>query len=176
MQVFEVRSFTIVPEIAGADDNSCVYCDPATLEQMGLYRGDTVKLFARGKATVAIVLSAAEGSLCAGDLRMNKSARLNLGVLCGETVTMEANPDVPYATKVHVLPVADTLEGAALAVLGAWSSTWWRRNPKGQSLWRQAPPFPAMACRSSATSLRRPLLDFFTWVALPSAQRPSLQL
>jgi transitional endoplasmic reticulum ATPase len=104
-----VRSFAIVPEIAGQDDNSDVYCDPATLEQMGLFGGDTVWLRARGKATVATVRKA-EG-LNAGDLRLNKSSRLNLGVLCGETVTMEANHDCPYARKVHVLPVEDTLEG-----------------------------------------------------------------
>ena len=43
---------------------------------------------------------------------MNKTVRRNLRIRIGDTISVHPVPeDVPNATKVHVLPFADSIEG-----------------------------------------------------------------
>lgn len=39
--------------------------------------------------------------------------RKNLRIRLGDLVTVNAEPDVPYGKKVHILPVDDTIEGVS---------------------------------------------------------------
>lgn len=92
------------------DDNSVVLLSPKKMEELNLFRGDTVLLKGKkGKDTVCIVLS--DDSTDDGNIRMNKVVRKNLRVRLGDIVTINAKEDVPYIKKVHILPIDDTIEG-----------------------------------------------------------------
>jgi transitional endoplasmic reticulum ATPase len=80
------------------------------MEVLKLFRGDTVEI--RGKKrknTVCIVLS--DDTVDKGKVRLNKVVRQNLRVRLGDIVSVHQCPDVPYAKRVHVLPLDDTIEG-----------------------------------------------------------------
>lgn len=44
-------------------------------------------------------------------IRMNRVVRNNLRVRIGDVVSIHQCPDVPYAKRIHVLPIDDTVEG-----------------------------------------------------------------
>jgi transitional endoplasmic reticulum ATPase len=48
-----------------------------------------------------------------GKIRMNKVVRKNLRVRLGDVVQIRAAGEVPNFTKIHVLPIDDTIEGIA---------------------------------------------------------------
>ncbi|KAH7648214.1 CDC48-like AAA ATPase [Cryptosporidium bovis] len=92
------------------DDNSVVCLSPAKMEELKLFRGDTILL--RGKKrkdTICIVL--VDPDLDEGKIRMNKVVRKNLRVKLGDTVSVLECGDVPYGKRIHVLPFDDCLEG-----------------------------------------------------------------
>lgn len=92
------------------DDNSVVCLSPAKMEELKLFRGDTILL--RGKKrrdTICIVL--VDPDLEEGRIRMNKVVRKNLRVKLGDTVSVLECGDVPYGKRIHVLPFDDCLEG-----------------------------------------------------------------
>lgn len=92
------------------DDNSVVHVSPAKLDELGLFRGDTVLIKGKkGKDTICICLSH-EGTDDA-NIRMNKVIRKNLRVRLGDVVTITQKEDVPYCKKVNILPIDDTVEG-----------------------------------------------------------------
>lgn len=92
------------------DDNSVVALSQAKMDELGLFRGDTVLLKGKKrKETVCIVLSDEE---CPNDkIRMNRVVRNNLRVRLGDIVSVNAAPDLPYGNRIHVLPIDDTIEG-----------------------------------------------------------------
>jgi len=99
----------IVDEITN-DDNSVVSLSPKKMDELQLFRGDTVLLKGKkGKQTVCIVLldEAQED----GNVKMNKVVRKNLRVRLGDCITVTAQGDVPYGKRIHVLPIDDTIEG-----------------------------------------------------------------
>ena len=64
------------------------------------------------RETVCIALTTEEPDAKDGELLMNKVVRRNLRVRMGDTVSVHPCPnDVPNATKIHVLPFADSIEG-----------------------------------------------------------------
>ena len=92
------------------DDNSIVQVSPAKLEELQLFRGDTVILKGkRRKETVAIVL--ADESCPDGHVQMNRVVRNNLRVRSGDVVSVNPLPDIKYGQRIHVLPIDDTIEG-----------------------------------------------------------------
>ncbi|KAJ8604339.1 hypothetical protein CTAYLR_002515 [Chrysophaeum taylorii] len=92
------------------DDNSVIALSAAKMEELQLFRGDTVMIKGKkGHETVCIVL-AAENCDDANVL-MNKVVRKNLRVRLGDLVTVNACGDVPYGKRIHVLPLDDTIEG-----------------------------------------------------------------
>ncbi|EAN34175.1 Cell division control protein 48-like protein [Theileria parva strain Muguga] len=100
----------LLVEDALNDDNSVVALNPRRIEELGLFRGDTILL--RGKkrrSTVCIVL--ADNDLDETKARMNKIVRKNLRVMLGDFVRVSPCPDVPYGKKIQVLPIDDTVEG-----------------------------------------------------------------
>jgi transitional endoplasmic reticulum ATPase len=46
-----------------------------------------------------------------GKIKMNKVVRKNLRIRLGDVVTVKPAGDVPNLTKIHVLPIDDTIEG-----------------------------------------------------------------
>eukprot|EP00388_Colpodella_angusta_P030147 GDKK01018716.1.p1 GENE.GDKK01018716.1~~GDKK01018716.1.p1 ORF type:complete len:794 (+),score=203.71 GDKK01018716.1:78-2459(+) len=102
----------LVVDDALSDDNSVVTLSAAKMEELQLFRGDTVLLKGKkGKDTICIVLSNDETD--DANIRMNKVVRKNLRVRLGDVVTITAKEDVPYCKKVHILPMDDTIEGVS---------------------------------------------------------------
>jgi transitional endoplasmic reticulum ATPase len=108
------------------------------MEELQLFRGDTVRIKGkRGRETVCIVLG--DATCDNGNIRINKVranicwcclprllglhrttvhvpkqvVRKNLRIRLGDLVTVNAEPDVPYGKKVHILPIDDTIEGVS---------------------------------------------------------------
>jgi len=99
----------LVVDEATNDDNSVVSLHPERMEELELFRGDTVLLKGkRGRETVCIALS--DDTCEKGSIRMNKNVRKNLSVRLGDLVTVNSCPDVPYASRVHILPFDDSIE------------------------------------------------------------------
>ncbi|CED83153.1 aaa atpase [Phaffia rhodozyma] len=99
----------IVQESTG-DDNSVCTLNPATMETLGFFRGDTV--IVRGKKrkdTVLICLSSED--VDEGKIQMNKVARNNLRVKLGDLCNVHACLDIKYGKRVHILPFDDSVEG-----------------------------------------------------------------
>jgi len=81
-----------------------------TMETLGLFRGDTVLVKGKKrKDTVLIVL--ADDDLDDGMARINRVIRNNIRVRLGDIVTIHPCPDIKYAKRVSILPIADTVEG-----------------------------------------------------------------
>ena len=83
--------------------HTVVGMSPSTMEDMGLFDGDTVHIKGkRGKSTMATV-STAESS----GLAMSADAMKNAGVRAGDQVTVVPAPHVKFGKAVLILPYAD---------------------------------------------------------------------
>lgn len=104
------RPNRLLVEEATNDDNSVVSLSQAKMDELRLFRGDTVLLKGkRRKETVCIVLS---DDTCPDDkIRMNRVVRNNLRVRLADIVSIQSCPDVKYGSRVHILPIDDTVEG-----------------------------------------------------------------
>merc|ERR1719197_158893 len=100
-----------VSEVAQQDgDNSCVLLSNEKMEELDLFRGDSVLV--RGKRrreTVCIAI--ANDNTESGKVRMNKVIRKNLKVKLGDVVSIHTAGEIKYGKRIHVLPFADTVEG-----------------------------------------------------------------
>ncbi|XP_022554158.1 cell division control protein 48 homolog E-like [Brassica napus] len=100
----------LVVDEAINDDNSVVSLHPNAMEKLQLFRGDTILIKGKKrKDTICIAL--ADESCEEPKIRMNKVVRSNLRVRLGDVVSIHQCPDVKYGTRVHILPVDDTVEG-----------------------------------------------------------------
>ena len=92
------------------DDNSVIIIDNKRMEELKLFKGDTVLV--KGKkshTTVCIVLGEdLDDSNC---IRMNKCVRKNLRVKLGDFVHINQFDTIKNAQKVHILPLDDTVVG-----------------------------------------------------------------
>jgi transitional endoplasmic reticulum ATPase len=80
------------------------------MEALGLFKGDTVLIKGKKrKDTICIVLT--DENTDETRVRMNRVVRANLRVRLGDIVSIHQCPDIKYGTRVHVLPVDDTIEG-----------------------------------------------------------------
>lgn len=92
------------------DDNSVITMSSNTMELLQLFRGDTVLVKGKKrKDTVLIVL--ADDDMEDGVARINRCVRNNLRVRLGDIVSIHPCPDIKYANRISVLPIADTVEG-----------------------------------------------------------------
>jgi transitional endoplasmic reticulum ATPase len=92
------------------DDNSVITMSSNTMELLQLFRGDTVLVKGKKrKDTVLIVL--ADDDMEDGVARINRCVRNNLRVRLSDIVTVHPCPDIKYANRISVLPIADTVEG-----------------------------------------------------------------
>lgn len=100
----------LIVDEAPTDDNSVVALSQAKMDELDIFRGDTVLLKGkRRRETVCIVLS---DEKCPNDkILMNRVVRNNLRVRLGDVVSIQSCPDVQYGKRVHILPIDDTIEG-----------------------------------------------------------------
>jgi len=104
------RPNRLMVDEATNDDNSVVALHPTKMEELQLFRGDTVLLKGkRRKDTVCIVL--ADETCDVNKIRMNKVVRTNLRVRLSDLVSVHPCPDVKYGKRIHVLPLDDSIEG-----------------------------------------------------------------
>jgi transitional endoplasmic reticulum ATPase len=100
----------LIVDEATNDDNSVVALHLNTMQELGLFRGDTVLIKGKKrKDTVCIVL--ADETVEESKIRMNKTVRKNLRVRLSDVVVVQPCPDVKYGKRIHVLPIDDTIEG-----------------------------------------------------------------
>ncbi|CAF4806981.1 unnamed protein product [Rotaria sp. Silwood1] len=92
------------------DDNSVVALSQLKMDELQLFRGDTVLLKGKKRReTICIVLA---DDTCQNDrIRMNRVVRNNLRVRSGDIVSIQGCQDVKYGKRIHVLPIDDTVEG-----------------------------------------------------------------
>ncbi|KAK7482652.1 hypothetical protein BaRGS_00026061, partial [Batillaria attramentaria] len=104
------RPNRLLVEEAINEDNSVVSLSQAKMDELQLFRGDTVLLKGkRRRETVCIVLS--DDTTQDDKIRINRCVRNNLRVRLGDVVSIQACPDVKYGKRIHVLPIDDTVEG-----------------------------------------------------------------
>jgi len=96
--------------IQGEGDNSCVMLSGAKMEELELFRGDTVLVKGR-KRHETVCIAIANDETDDSKIRMNKVVRKNLRVKLGDVVSLHAVGDVKYGEKIHVLPFEDTVQG-----------------------------------------------------------------
>eukprot|EP00179_Madagascaria_erythrocladioides_P005413 CAMPEP_0198317306 /NCGR_PEP_ID=MMETSP1450-20131203/6815_1 /TAXON_ID=753684 ORGANISM="Madagascaria erythrocladiodes, Strain CCMP3234" /NCGR_SAMPLE_ID=MMETSP1450 /ASSEMBLY_ACC=CAM_ASM_001115 /LENGTH=812 /DNA_ID=CAMNT_0044020495 /DNA_START=79 /DNA_END=2517 /DNA_ORIENTATION=+ len=101
------------------DDNSVIALSPGKMEELQLFRGDTVLLKGKKRRdTVCIVL--ADDTCEDGKVRMNRVVRNNIRVRLGDVVSIHQCPDVKYGKRIHVLPFEDTIEGLTGSLFDAF--------------------------------------------------------
>jgi len=92
------------------DDNSVVALSRNKMDELSLFRGDSVLLKGKKRReTVCIVL--ADENTPDEKICMNRVVRNNLRVRLGDVVTIQPCPDIKYGKRIHVLPIDDTVEG-----------------------------------------------------------------
>eukprot|EP01025_Chloroclados_australasicus_P022377 TRINITY_DN230_c2_g1_i1.p1 TRINITY_DN230_c2_g1~~TRINITY_DN230_c2_g1_i1.p1 ORF type:complete len:805 (-),score=122.23 TRINITY_DN230_c2_g1_i1:276-2690(-) len=100
----------LIVDEAVSDDNSVVALNSKTMEELQLFRGDTVLLKGKKRRdTVCIVL--ADDTCEEAKIRINKVVRKNLRVRLGDIVGIHQCADIKYGKRIHVLPIDDTIEG-----------------------------------------------------------------
>jgi transitional endoplasmic reticulum ATPase len=92
------------------DDGSVIALSQQKMDELQLFRGDSVLLKGKKRRqTVCIVLA---DETCPKDrIQMNRVVRNNLRVRSGEVVSVQSCPDIKYGKRIHVLPIDDTIEG-----------------------------------------------------------------
>ena len=95
---------------ATMNDFSAIALTQETLDTLGIFRGDTV--IVKGKRRrETVLLAVLDDTLDAGKVRIHRIARQNLRVRVGDIVAIHSCPDIKFASRIHVLPIDDTLEG-----------------------------------------------------------------
>lgn len=90
------------------DDSSVAYINPARMEVLQFYRGDTILV--KGKKNQSTVLVLLEDpDLPDGKIRLSKVARNNISIKLGDTIAANACKDIAYGNRIHVLPFEDTI-------------------------------------------------------------------
>ena len=100
----------LIVETEAQDDNSVVCLSQEKMDELQLFRGDTVLLKGKKRReTISIVLS--DDTVSNDKIRMNRCIRNNLRVRLGDVISIHPFPDVKYGKRVHVLPIDNTVEG-----------------------------------------------------------------
>lgn len=102
----------LIVDEAVNDDNSVIALSMGKMEELQLFRGDTVLVKGKkGRETVCIVLQ--DETVEDSNIRMNKVVRKNLRLRLGDVASITTCNEVPYGKRIHVLPIDDTIEGVS---------------------------------------------------------------
>ncbi|PPQ73003.1 hypothetical protein CVT26_014679 [Gymnopilus dilepis] len=110
----------LIVDEATADDNSVATLNPATMELLQLFRGDTIivrdhrdtdELYSGKKRRDTVLICLSSDDVEEGRIQMNKVARNNLRVKLGDLVHVHQCLDIKYGKRIHVLPFDDSIEG-----------------------------------------------------------------
>jgi transitional endoplasmic reticulum ATPase len=97
-------------EEAKVDDNSSVMMSQAKMSELKIFKGEPLIIKGKKrKETLCVVLT--DNTLEDGKIRMNKTVRKNLRVRLGDVVMIKPTDKVPNLTRLHVLPIDDSVEG-----------------------------------------------------------------
>lgn len=109
-QVNQVKLNKLVVDEAISDDNSVISLSSKRMEELELFKGDTVLLKGKkNRSTVCIILP--DDTTDDNSIRLNKGVRKNLRVKLGDYVYISQFDDIKPAKKIHILPLDDTVEG-----------------------------------------------------------------
>lgn len=100
----------LMVEDAVNDDNSTICLSQTKLGELDIFKGDPVLIKGK-KRHETLCIALVDNDLEDGKIRMNKVVRKNLRVRLGDIVTIKAAADAPNLTRIHVLPMDDTIEG-----------------------------------------------------------------
>jgi len=106
----QVKLNKLIVDEAINDDNSVISLSSKRMEELELFKGDTVLL--KGKknhSTVCIILP--DDTIDDNSIRLNKGVRKNLRVKLGDYIYISHFDDIKPANKIHILPLDDTIEG-----------------------------------------------------------------
>lgn len=104
------RPNRLIVEEAVNDDNSIITLSQAKMDELQLFRADSVLVKGkRRRETVCVVLS--DDSCPNEKVRMNRVVRNNLRVRIGDIISVHPCPDIKYGKSVTILPIDDTVEG-----------------------------------------------------------------
>uniref|UniRef100_A0A0N5A9U8 vesicle-fusing ATPase n=1 Tax=Syphacia muris TaxID=451379 RepID=A0A0N5A9U8_9BILA len=106
----KVKPNRLIVDQPNNDDNSVVSVSQAKMDELNLFRGDTVLLKGKKKKeTVCVILP---NDSCPNEkILMNRCVRNNLRVRLGDVVSVLPAPNIVYGKRIHVLPIDDTVEG-----------------------------------------------------------------
>ncbi|CAF0966878.1 unnamed protein product [Adineta ricciae] len=104
------RPNRLIVDDANNDDNSVVGLSQHKMDELQLFRGDTVLIKGKKRReTICIVLA---DESCSNDrIRMNRVVRNNLRIRSGDIVSVQACQDVKYGKRIQVLPIDNTVQG-----------------------------------------------------------------
>ncbi|KAI6171973.1 Vesicle-fusing ATPase [Aphelenchoides besseyi] len=106
----KIKPNRLIVESSPKDDSSLIGLSQAKMDELGLFRGDTVML--KGKKRREAVCIALADEECPNDkVLMNRVVRNNLRVRLGDVVSVTGAPNIVYGKRIQVLPIADTIEG-----------------------------------------------------------------
>lgn len=106
----QVKLNKLVVDEAVSDDNSVISLSSKRMEELELFKGDTVLLKGKkNRSTVCIILP--DDTTDDNSIRLNKGVRKNLRVKLGDYVYISQFDDIKPAKKIHILPLDDTVEG-----------------------------------------------------------------
>lgn len=109
-QVNQVKLNKLVVDEAISDDNSVISLSSKKMEELELFKGDTVLLKGKkNRSTVCIILP--DDTTDDNSIRLNKGVRKNLRVKLGDYIYISQFEDIKPAKKIHILPLDDTVEG-----------------------------------------------------------------
>ncbi len=94
----------LVDDAGKNDDASAVVFSQEKMDELQLFRGDTVFVKGNnGRETVCIVL--ADDTCPIDRIRMNHVVRNNIGVRLGDFVLIQGCNDIKYGKRIHVSPI-----------------------------------------------------------------------
>ena len=101
------------------DDNSVLSMHENTMTMLDIFSGDSVLVKGKRKKETVLVCTS-DASCEEGKVRVNGGIRKNLGVKLGDVVGIHKVDNIPYGTKVSVLPFADSVEGITGNLFEVW--------------------------------------------------------
>ena len=102
------------------DNNSCLCMHEDTMSLLDIFSGDNVLVRSKRKKETVLYCTSDGASCDVGEVRVNGVIRKNLGVKLGDVVGIHKVDNLPYGTKVSVLPFADSIEGITGNLFEVW--------------------------------------------------------